>query len=315
VLGGPRKPAAGKLGLGVKKLETKVDGSLFEQAPAEAPKPAPVVPAPAAAAAPAARADAAASAAPMGRGAYDGAGGAPSSSAAPVGPPPPARGKDGHLTIGGLAGDDFFRDPLGRAAPPKPSGPAAFGGIGFVPAPAAPMGGGGAGGSGARPVEAEAVAQKRFANAKAISSRDFEANSGEVDYERQMRLSKFSGASAISSDAYFDRPGAGGGGGGSGSGGGRGGSSAANDLDLTAAELVNRLSYHVRRGGGGLGVGVGCAAACAPAPPFGSFSLWPALRALTDRPRCPPPPPPPPCAALPLPHPAQPPRPSRTWTR
>lgn len=40
----PRKPSAKVGGLGVKKLVTKVDNSLFEQAPAAAPAPVPVGP-------------------------------------------------------------------------------------------------------------------------------------------------------------------------------------------------------------------------------------------------------------------------------
>lgn len=71
--------------------------------------------------------------------------------------------------------------------------------------------------------------------------------------EKQARLSRFTGASAISSDAYFNRAdsgGAGGGGGGSGMGGGGGGMGGGQgnygqDMDLTATELVNRLSFHV----------------------------------------------------------------------
>jgi ADP-ribosylation factor GTPase-activating protein 2/3 len=251
VLTGARKPVGGKLGggLGVKKLEAKVDGSLFEQAPAEAPKPAPApTPAEAARASNGDGSSAAPGPAAPSRFAYDTLNAASSSSAAPAAPPPPARGKDGHLTIGGLAGDDFFRDPLGRAPAAKTSGPAAFGGIGFVPVAHAGPGGGGGGGGGRGAVEAEPIAQKRFASAKAISSRDFETGGGENDYDRQSRLSKFSGAAAISSDAYFDRNQGGGGGGGSGSGRGSGhGGGGASDLDLTAAELVNRLSYHVSR--------------------------------------------------------------------
>jgi ADP-ribosylation factor GTPase-activating protein 2/3 len=247
-LGGARKPAGSKLGLGVKKLEAKVDGALFEQAPApEAPKPAPAAAAPRGPSDSGAAAPAPTAPAPS-RFAYDTitAAGAPSSSG-PAAAAAPARGKDGHLTIGGLGGDDFFRDPLGRAVAPKGSGPAAFGGIGFVPV-ASPSAPGQRGGSSSA-VETE-VAQKRFANAKAISSRDFESGNGESDYDRQSRLSKFSGSSAISSDAYFDRSGGAGGSGGGGGGGGGGrrpGGGGASDLDLTAAELVNRLSFHAKQ--------------------------------------------------------------------
>lgn len=76
--------------------------------------------------------------------------------------------------------------------------------------------------------------------------RDFEQNSGENDMEKSARLSRFNGASSISSDAYFNRAEAapsGGSMGGSGSQAGRG--AYGQDMDLTAAELVNRLSFHV----------------------------------------------------------------------
>lgn len=257
VLGGPRKPTGSKLGLGVKKLEAKVDGSLFEQAPAEAPKPAAAgagssVRGDGAAPTPAAPSSAPAPPPPS-RFAYDAITGAgTASSSGPAAAPAPARGKDGHLTIGGLGGDDFFSNPLGRGAATHGSGPAAFGGIGIVPL-ASISAGARVQQKGSGAVEAESLAQKRFANAKAISSKDFEANSGENDYDRQARLSKFTGAAAISSDAYFDRgegPGNGSGGshgqGGSrGQGSGRGGGGG--DLDVTAAELVNRLSFHAKQ--------------------------------------------------------------------
>jgi hypothetical protein len=55
----------------------------------------------------------------------------------------------------------------------------------------------------------------------------------------QSRLSRFSGATAISSDAYWNREGDGGRAPGPGPNGGAG-------ADITASELVNRLSFHVR---------------------------------------------------------------------
>jgi hypothetical protein len=39
----------------------------------------------------------------------------------------------------------------------------------------------------------------------AAACRDFQENSAEQESERQARLSRFSGAAAISSDAYFNR--------------------------------------------------------------------------------------------------------------
>jgi len=71
-----------------------------------------------------------------------------------------------------------------------------------------------------------------------ILARDFQDNDRSNDVEHQARLSRFNGASAISSDAYFSR-------------GDNSGSSSSGppqpgaDMDLTAAELVNRLSFHV----------------------------------------------------------------------
>jgi ADP-ribosylation factor GTPase-activating protein 2/3 len=134
------------------------------------------------------------------------------------------------LTLG-LSNDDFFKDPLSMR---QSSGGLTPKGSGQYGAGGGPFGGFG----GAAKAEAEPIAQKRFANAKAISSRDFQENNGETDTERQARLSRFTGAQAISSDAYFNRS--------DGSAGapavGPGG-----DLDLTAAELVNRLSFHAKQ--------------------------------------------------------------------
>jgi ADP-ribosylation factor GTPase-activating protein 2/3 len=65
------------------------------------------------------------------------------------------------------------------------------------------------------------------------------------DFETQSKLNRFQGAAAISSNDYFDRDGSGGG------GGGGGGSSMARgpsgDMDLTAADLVNRLSFQAKQ--------------------------------------------------------------------
>jgi ADP-ribosylation factor GTPase-activating protein 2/3 len=109
-----------------------------------------------------------------------------------------------------------------------------------------------AGGAAAGRAEAEPIAQKKFGNAKAISSKDFEDRSREGDAEKQERLSRFTGASAISSDAYFNRAEPEGPGGSQGSGGSRGMGSTGQgqygqDMDLTAAELVNRLSFHAKQ--------------------------------------------------------------------
>jgi ADP-ribosylation factor GTPase-activating protein 2/3 len=289
-----RKPAISRLGggggLGVRKLATKVDDSVFDQPPAPPP---------------------AAHAAEEEPAADDGAdggfgGGAPGTSSrfaydalhsnpAPAeSAPAPAvmRGKDGHLVIGGGGGggfggggggggqggpgrgggggfggnDDFFRDPFGTGA-------GAAGGSGGGMGGGAPRPGGGAGGGGnkgavyGRSVVTPAggatgsssyagpdVAQQRFGNAKAISSADFEnpRASGADDYERQAQIGRFTGAAAISSDAYFNRGGggggrAGGGGGGMGGGGMGGGGGGGGGLDVTAGELASRLAYQAQQ--------------------------------------------------------------------
>lgn len=83
-------------------------------------------------------------------------------------------------------------------------------------------------------VPATDVAQRRFGNAKSISSDAFNPDRDERAPERQQRLQQFAGASAISSADYFgDRDGDGDG-----------------DIDLSdlsPAELINRMSIAVRR--------------------------------------------------------------------
>ena len=59
------------------------------------------------------------------------------------------------------------------------------------------------------------------------------------EYEKQTKLNRFQGAAAISSNDYFDRDGAG-----SSSSMGQGGGGG-DDMDLSAADLVNRLSFQV----------------------------------------------------------------------
>ncbi|GLC33095.1 hypothetical protein PLESTB_000370900 [Pleodorina starrii] len=200
------KKTTGKLGLGVKKLESKVDDSFFAQAPA----PEPVKPEPGAAGAAVAAAAASSSGATTGsRFAYD---------TLTAEAPGLARGKDGHLTIGGGGGgSDFFSAPVtrpgnrsgGGAAPPKPAEPA---------------------------VQDEKL--RKLANAKAISSRDFQQQDAEAEYERQARLSKFQNAASISSADYFGRE------------EGRSGLNSggmSGDLDISAADIVNRLSFQAKQ--------------------------------------------------------------------
>ena len=66
---------------------------------------------------------------------------------------------------------------------------------------------------------------------------------GPNDYERNSRLARFEGSAAISSSDYFGRDEGGGGGGSSGpSGAGRAGSA---DFDVSAGELISKLSFQV----------------------------------------------------------------------
>ena len=60
------------------------------------------------------------------------------------------------------------------------------------------------------------------------------------EYEKQTKLNRVQGAAAISSNDYFDRDGAG-----SSSSMGQGGGGGGDDMDLSAADLVNRLSFQV----------------------------------------------------------------------
>jgi ADP-ribosylation factor GTPase-activating protein 2/3 len=159
----PRKPS-GKLGggLGVKKLETKVDDTLFEQAPA-APEPVKQAAPAEAAAADAGAATQASGTSTSSRFAYDALNAAPIAAAAGGGAAAgaaAARGKDGHLTLG-LSNDDFFRDPLSAKGLGGRPGSGQCGGYGGMGGPAVGM----------RGADAEPVAQKKFGNAKAISSK------------------------------------------------------------------------------------------------------------------------------------------------
>lgn len=79
-------------------------------------------------------------------------------------------------------------------------------------------------------------AQSRFGNAKSISSAAyFDRDSSAKDPERQARLAKFQGAGAISSDAYFGRE-------------QQGGSARSGDnLDMTATELVSKISLTAKQ--------------------------------------------------------------------
>lgn len=151
--------------------------------------------------------------------------------------PPAQRGQDGHLKL--TSNDDFFNDPLGSDAGCNSPGGGGFGG------------GGGSSGwgrasrsvpAGPPPTTSDAsgsAAQARFGSAKAISSAAyFNQDKGENDYEKQARLAKFSSAGAISSDAYFGREDE--------SRRGGGGPGAGN-LDMSAAELVSKISLTAKQ--------------------------------------------------------------------
>ncbi|KAK9828959.1 hypothetical protein WJX72_003048 [[Myrmecia] bisecta] len=204
-----RKPG-GKAGGGFKKLTTKVDDSLFDQAPQE-PEPAAAVgqvdtkvEAPASAAA--------------SRFAYATMVEDETAKATNV-----ARGKDGHLQLG--ASNDFFSNPMGK---PSASGPS-FGNRSAAPAPP-------------KADEPEDVARKRFGNAKSISSAMFQDDGGAAnEYEKDSRLSRFQGATAISSADFYNN------GDGSSSGGASRGAGSVDSLDVSATELMNKLSFQAKQ--------------------------------------------------------------------
>lgn len=191
-------------GLGVKKLGAKIDDSLFEQAPAEPEPEKPDTPPTEDLTSSSPQASNGAKTGGKSRFAYD-----------VLNPEPQAveRGKDGHLSLG-TDTDDFFRDPFG-AMPgrPKPQ----------------TKGRGGRAGKPQAPTEVR-VAQDRFAGSKAISSAQFfDEEQADNEYEKQAKLGKFSSASAISSDAYFGR---------------NNGQGGPGSPDISAAELVDKLSFY-----------------------------------------------------------------------
>jgi len=157
-------PSKGKGGLGVKKMTTKVDSSVFEQPPMEEQK----------------STDSGLSAPASSRFAYD-------SLAMGDGPEKKAdlpRSKDGHVAISDSG--DFFSNPTGRSTSTsgrskKDNQPQAVGPL-------------------------EDTAQKKFGNAKSISSAMFQEDGVTgSDYDKSARLDRFTGASAISSADYYGR--------------------------------------------------------------------------------------------------------------
>lgn len=187
------KKPGGKLGLGCKKLDAKVDESVFDQPPAPEPVKSQEA-APGSSAAP-----------PSSRFSYD----------VVEQPSTVQRGTDGHLTLNN--NNDFFKNPLEKGQAGLNANRTSN--AGFEP-PATSS------------IASDNIAQKKFAGAKAISSKDFQnADSAESDYEKQNRLNKFTGATAISSADYFGREEA----------------SKSGDLDISASDLVNRLSFQAKQ--------------------------------------------------------------------
>ena len=81
------------------------------------------------------------------------------------------------------------------------------------------------------------LAQQRFGNAKSISSAAFSSSAdSNSEYESSQRLARFQGSSAISSAELF----------GEGSGGRRGGAGA-ESFDVSAGELIGKLSFQARQ--------------------------------------------------------------------
>ncbi|KAL6753163.1 hypothetical protein V8C86DRAFT_2733924 [Haematococcus lacustris] len=208
-VGATTKKAGTKLGLGVKKLDSKVDDAMFDQAPAPEPVKAPTV---AAGAVPAA--DMASAKAPVSRFAYDTLTAAEPASTV-------QRGKDGHLTLN-TKGGDFFSNPSGMTMNKQSGGNTTNGGSSRREAQ----------GPGQTSSATESTAaQQRFASAKAISSKDFATDgSGETEAERNNRLQRFQGSSAISSADYFGRK-----------------ETSGSNMDVSAADLVNRLSMQAQQ--------------------------------------------------------------------
>ncbi|KAK9812503.1 hypothetical protein WJX73_004635 [Symbiochloris irregularis] len=226
----PRKPRTvgaakkGKTGggLGVTKLATKTDDSLFEQAPAAAPivprkthsddKEAPPASTPAAS-----------------RFAYDVITQEDEAAKAPS----VRRGKDGHVTLG--SSGDFFSDPMGAGG--------SSGSKGGRSARSSLTGSSAEAQKAAAAAAAEAdEARRRFGNAKSISSAQFnqEEDNAAANYEKQARLSRFQGANAISSADYYDN--------------GEGGEARRpsnnnnnNSYDVTTSEIMSRLSVQAKQ--------------------------------------------------------------------
>ncbi|GBG64880.1 hypothetical protein CBR_g48348 [Chara braunii] len=191
-------PKTGGGGLGVRKLTTKVSDSLYEQKP-DNPQPQPAVSEPAA------------------------QGGQSGSSKGLQPPPGPAPSRSSRFTyeepsqVTASSGSSSG----GHIAPPSSSGDF-FSEFGSSSARRQSNSG-----RQKAKFEESTEAQKKFANAKSISSAQFFGDhESSVDSEKETRLQKFVSANAISSAEYFDRD--------------EGNSASA--LDVTASELISRIS-------------------------------------------------------------------------
>ena len=92
----------------------------------------------------------------------------------------------------------------------------------------------------AGPAAEESRAQERFGNAKSISSAQFNAESSEnSSQDRPSRLSRFQTSASISSSDYFGRDEGG-------NGGSRGPQPGSPDFDISATELMSKLSMQAR---------------------------------------------------------------------
>ena len=207
-IGGKKPLGAVKTGgLGIKKLSVKVDDRLFDQAPKEMP---------------------------------------PSPTKSPKAPSPrnswgshvapPTQGRFSY-NVGGFGEEPAEEEPKSPKSPKSPAKPASRVGV--------PNGGGGfrsmsakndpARQPAARPTERDDIAQSRFGGAKSISSASFGNGAGREESgfrEGSQRMAQFSGAGAISSSDYF--------------GDDRRRSMDTDHFDITAGELMSKMSMQAR---------------------------------------------------------------------
>ena len=222
-LGATRKKGGlGGGGLGAKKITTKVDDSLFTQAPEEKAQVVAADPAPSQAKNQEPKPDAAAVAAAA-------ACTAPTTTSRFIEPEEPEeeappkidlRGSDGHVSLSKLM-QSGNQKPSGGLGAPRGRGV----GLGRKQVPR---------NQAASASASSEDAQKRFSGAKSISSQQFFGESKADEMEKHQRLSKFQGATSISSADYY----------GGNKSGQSGGSSPRSDMD--ASELIGRLSMQAK---------------------------------------------------------------------